>query len=326
MAQFRRIKVFISYSHSDGRQVAAIRQFLPLQLFDVYFDRNRLQPGWQWEPILLNMIRDADVFALMVGADTMDREYVNKEVDTFLEIHGASKRGLIPVLIDGCHKIPVKLSAFQALDLRGTDARSRARSIAQAIHGAFYVPTTEIAQSGRGPSQLPDPSAGEELSRLWEAGQIGASPHVLAQMVNLGVARMSIQCSHCELDMITMAPKQCEAPAVVVCVSCNTGSCETAFHLYGRFCTLIPPGDMFSRGTKMFYWCGTCRGPVCARCLDIEDDYPCPPHQVLSFRFLCPVCSGHVQVVPVLDTDMDRVSTECLRWARAGGPPDVQNS
>jgi hypothetical protein len=335
----KRIRVFISYSHSDGPQVESIPQFLPSQIFDVFFDGQRLYPGWKWEPKLMEMIRVADVFVLMLGADTLQREYVKKEVDVFLKSHDATERGIIPVLIDGCEKIPDQVASFQALDLRGQGAQSRARSIANAIHGAFFIPTSEIAEELSRTVRLSEKQRAlevkapqwtkqdaDEMRRKWESGEIGASPHVIAQMTNLGITRASIQCAHRELDMGSIQPRRCEASAVVVCAACSTGACAESFHVFGSFCTVLPPGDMFTPGTKMFYWCTSCRGPVCVRCLEIEDDYPCPPDQVLSFRFLCPTCRGHVQIVPVLEADMERIAGECLRWARASGPPDVNRT
>lgn len=327
MSFFKRIKVFISYSHSDKDHVSAISQFLPQQAFDVYFDRSRLHPGWTWEPLLLRMIEDADVLVLLVGADTMTRDYVNKEVEAFLArpIHGP-RRGLIPVLIDGCESIPSGLGEFQALDLRGADAQSRARTIGQAIHGAHFVPTAEVRTPERGLARAPEPGVGERLKEKWEAGQIGVDPSALAQMVNMRIVTTHLQCAHREADLATMEPKQCPAQAIVVCMACVMGACEESFHVYGRFCTVIPPEGMFEAGTKLFYWCPSCRGPVCVRCLGIEDDYPCPANRVLSHRFACPVCARNIQVVPVLQVDMRGVALEFLRWARAGGPPDVSNT
>ena len=290
----------------------------------MFFDRDRLYPGWTWEHALLQMICDADVFVLLIGAETLERDYVNKEVDTFLAgRQDSEKKGLIPVLIDGCKQIPPKVAAYQALDLRGSDAQSRARSIGQAIHGAFFVPTAEMTHSERRQSEERDEKAGERMQELWESGQIGLSPRAASQMLNLGIARSGVHCAHRELDMATMQPKQCQADVSVVCVACAMGACDEPFHLYGRFCTLLPPGDLFRSGTKLFYWCSSCHGPVCTRCLQIEDNYPCPPEQVLSYRFRCPACGAHIQVVPVLNVNMEGAAKECLRWARAGGPPDI---
>jgi len=324
MPQFKRIKVFISYSHSDAQQVEAIRQFLPLQLFDVFFDRDRLYPGWKWEPALLQTIRDAEVFVLLVGSETLERDYVNKELDTFLSgRQDSEKSGLIPVLIDGCTHIPDKIAAYQALDLRGSDAQARARSIGQAIHGAYFIPTAEMANSERCQSDQPDQTHREHLKQLWETGQIGISPQAAAQMMNLGIVRSGIQCAYKEMNFATMEPRPCSSAASVVCVACAMGACEEFFHLGMRFCTLLPPDDAFSLGTKLFYWCGSCHGPVCIRCLQIEDGYPCDPEQVLSYRFHCPACGGQIQIVPVLNVDLEGVTKECLRWARAGGPPGI---
>jgi hypothetical protein len=324
MTHFKRIKVFISYAHSDRQQAVALREYLPQQLFDVFFDRDRLFPGWTWEPGLLQTIRDADAFVLLVGAETLDREYVNKEVDTFLSSReSAATRGLIPVLIDGCETIPGKVAPYQALDLRGEDALSRARSIGQAVHGVFFLPATEQAHMERMSSREPEQGEGERLQRLWEAGEVGLSPQAASQLMNRGIVPSTVQCAHREMDVVTLQPKQCESVAAVLCVACTTGACEAAYHLYGRFCTLLPPGDLLGPGTKLFYWCGTCRGPVCVRCLEIQDDYPCAPDRVLSYRFHCPGCRSLIQVVPVLDVDMEGVARECLKWAQAGGPPVI---
>ena len=322
MSQFKRVKVFISYSHSDSEQVAGLRHFLAPQVFDVFFDRDRLHPGWQWEPALLQMIFDADVFVLLVGADTLDRDYVNRELDTFFSMKNeAGVRHLIPVLIDGCDRIPERVATYQALDLRGEDAQSRARAIGQAIHGALFIPPSERAQLDRMPVGDPKEGAGDAMQKAWEAGEISLSPQALSQMANLGIVKPNIQCAHREFDPVTMGAKQCESDADVVCPACTTGACEEPYHLFGRFCTVLPQGDMFSPGTKLFFWCGTCHGPVCVRCLGIQDDYPCPPDQVLSHRFHCPACRALIQVAPVLNVDFEGVARECLRWTKAGGPP-----
>ena len=122
-----------------------------------------------------------------------------------------------------------------------------------------------------------------------------------------------------------MGAKQCESDAKVICPACTTGACEEPYHLFGRFCTVLPPGDMFSPGTKLFFWCGTCHSPVCVRCLGIQDDYPCPPDQVLSYRFYCTACRSQIQVAPALNVDYEGVARECLRWTKAGGPPGIPN-
>jgi hypothetical protein len=159
------------------------------------------------------------------------------------------------------------------------------------------------------------------MRELWESGEIGLSPQAASQLMNLGIVESNVPCAHREMDPATLRPKPCESTADVVCVACLTGACEAAYHLYCRFCTLLPPGDLLEAGTKLFYWCGSCRSPVCVRCLGIQDDYPCAPDQVLSYRFHCPACRGQIQVVPVLDVDMEGVARECLRWVQAGGPP-----
>jgi hypothetical protein len=121
-----------------------------------------------------------------------------------------------------------------------------------------------------------------------------------------------------DLDAATVQPKACRKPAEAVCVACTRGTCDVPRHACDWFCTPLPPGDADSPGTKLFYWCETCKGPVCSRCLGIEEEYPCLPEQVLFYRFPCPNCGGAVRVVAVPDVDMEGAVKELLRRVKAG--------
>lgn len=124
--EFTRTKVFISYSHSAARPVRALLQFLPPQLFDVYCDVDRLHPGWQWEPVLNSIIRNADVLVMIVGKDFEQRPFLVREFELYSDAHRDAAR-VIPILIEERDDIPNLLSRFQVLDLRGADAPSRDR-------------------------------------------------------------------------------------------------------------------------------------------------------------------------------------------------------
>jgi hypothetical protein len=84
-----------------------------------------------------------------------------------------------------------------------------------------------------------------------------------------------------------------------------------AFHVYCRFCTSLPPAGPFERGSKLYYMCRQCQGPVCVNCLGIEDDYPCPSEQVPFHHFPCPACATPVQVMVVDEADLGAVA-KCL--------------
>ena len=319
--QFERYKVFVSYSHSESDQLQALLQFLPPQLFDIYCDLDRLHAGWEWEPRLESMIQGADVLLVMVGADYEERPFLARELAIYTQAHVDSAR-VVPVLIDGCGDIPPRLAHYQSVDLRGADAYKRARTIAHSIQGAARVPMRELTDAfGR----LSDPGSGgaPTLEPMQPPESAALTAGVFARLLNIGAVSANVPCPHRELDPTTMEVTMCDAPSVMICVACMKGSCAEAFHVYARFCTALQGADMFQSGTKLFFWCPTCSAPLCARCLGVEDDYPCPPEDVLSYRFSCLVCRRYVHVVPKLDADYGSVALECLRWAHASGPPGL---
>ena len=107
-------------------------------------------------------------------------------------------------------------------------------------------------------------------------------------------------CGHREHDPTNFSDpvKECSRTTEAQCVSCMEGRCSTGWHTYLAFCTITPGNNSpFDANTKFFYWCDDCQGPVCVRCLDLEDDYPCPFEELMSFPFHCPSCYQAVRVV-----------------------------
>jgi len=327
---FKRVRVFLSYAHQDREVVLETYEFLnsAAGLFDVFLDQERLYPGWKWESLLLSHLREADVLVLFLGQQTLQRTYVRKELETFLAAKADdSHRKVIPVCLPICDEIPVEVGAYQAIDLRQEHLGRQLRRLGQRIHDVMTAPATEIHcdPTSRPAGQTATPAeekGNSSIKELWEAGQIGIDPRALRQMVNRGILKHNFSCAYREYDPLTDGPRDCNAPAVVVCSACGRGACGHAHHLYSRFCTLLSSsGSLFTRDTKLFYWCPECVGPLCTLCLGIEDDYPCPPQEVLSHRFYCPSCRKIVMAVPVLDADYEGVSSYLKEWARAGGPP-----
>jgi hypothetical protein len=321
--RFRRIRVFVSYSHSDRQIVSSICEWLDSPVFDVFVDQNRLHPGWKWESLLMGALENADVLLLFVGSDTMSRPYVRKEIETYLgSKRPAGEHRIVPILLPGCTDLPTELSSYQWYDLRENIGSESVRLLGRTIWNAVHHPEPELARESRGPSIDTSRSSSDvvDIEKKWKSGEVAIGPTGLVQMVNLGILRHGIACRHRELDMATFAPRSCEALAKVLCIGCGKGTCSDPVHVYDWFCTVIPPQGMFERGVKLFYWCPNCRAPICTHCLGIEDDYPCPPDQVLSYRFRCPACQKIVQVVPVLEVDFKGVAETLLRWSRTGGP------
>jgi tetratricopeptide (TPR) repeat protein len=327
---FRRIKVFLSYAHTDREIVLQTYRFLrsAAGVFDVFLDQQRLYPGWAWESSLITHLREADVLVLFLGHNTLERPYVQKEFETFLEAKQEKyTRKVIPVFLPTCNEIPPEVSDYQGVDLRQEDMGRQLRRLGQAIHDVMFLPMSEISlrperQLGEQPVSPNKTEGRPSLEEKWAAGEVGIDPRALRQMINLGILRHDFHCAYSEHDLTSDRPRSCSVAAVVICCNCGLGACDHAFHLYDRFCTIIPPSSPVTLGTKLFYWCPQCNGPVCTRCLEIEDDYPCPPVDVLSYRFYCPSCRKVISVVPVLNVDYEGVSDQLKEWAHAGGPPN----
>jgi hypothetical protein len=126
-------------------------------------------------------------------------------------------------------------------------------------------------------------------------------------------------CSHSELDSSLSHAVRCQGAAVVRCVACGKGACRHPFHIHCAFLTVQPSCDPFSSGTRYVYLCDGCRGPVCVRCLGIEDDYPCPADQVPAYPFKCPKCGAILRVATITAADMERAGFEFLQLAGESG-------
>lgn len=321
---FGKARVFVSYSHADRQFAAAICDGLNSLVLDIFLDQSRLHPGWKWELRLMDALDKADVLLLLVGADTMSRPYVRKEIEAYLSSRKHSEQKIIPVLLPGSEGLPPELASYQWYDLRDNLGGESVRLLIRACWN-YYTglgPDEEIKMpEGKANADTSNNSHAAEIEKMWKSGEIGISPTALTQLINLGIAQVSTLCRHLEDDLITLAPKGCDSSVQVICIGCLRGTCTELFHVYCSFCTVLPPQLMFDKGTKLFYWCPNCHSPICTYCLGVEDDYPCPPEQVLSYRFRCPACRKTAQVVPILNVDFKGIAEAVIKWSRAGGPP-----
>src|SRR5260221_13420590 len=322
--QFKNEEVFISYSHTDNAiALRIIDQLNKIPVFNVYFDQSRLYPGDNWDEKLLDAVKLTDILVLLIGTDTMKRPYVQMEIEAFFTSHRSTVSRVIPVLLPGCTQLPAELSQYQWYDLR-SDNNQPLRPMVQVIWDAVFTTTPEMKQMtpdfSRITTDVDDAQGSASIKEKIESGQSYLSPTDLVFALNYGVVRTNMTCSHKEMDMASFQTKNCEGQARVLCIGCVKGTCSEPFHVYERFCTLLPPHGPFEEGVKFFYWCPHCKGPVCSYCLGIQDDYPCAPEQVVDYPFKCPACRQSLQVVPVFQADFKKVSESIQRWAHAGGP------
>jgi hypothetical protein len=89
--------VFISYS---SRDLAWVKRFHDDLVADanrharhdivVFFDKSRLEPGFVWEDRLVSAARGAAIMLPVLSARFFDSEYCQKEINAFIEAHGAT--------------------------------------------------------------------------------------------------------------------------------------------------------------------------------------------------------------------------------------------
>ncbi len=98
------LKVFLSYSHTDGSENAArLREELKIA-FDVWRDTEEMQGGESWREQLRNALHEVDIVILLLTPAAVTSPYVAEEWK------GARllKKPVIPVLITSCN-IPDEL-------------------------------------------------------------------------------------------------------------------------------------------------------------------------------------------------------------------------
>ncbi len=102
------LRVFVSYSHADSHVAARFRDYFGVFLQGyhldakevVYFDQDRLLAGDEYEPILEEAIRGADLFIFLVSVDSLKKERYCMRVEVPL----AAQYGIpiVPVILSRC--------------------------------------------------------------------------------------------------------------------------------------------------------------------------------------------------------------------------------
>lgn len=116
------LRLFISYSRRNEREMQAIRAALEAAAFEVTIDTNDLQSGDAWRPQLLELIRDADTIVFLITDASIASEICQWELDQCVRL---SKR-IMPVSIEArSREMPPQLGAIQLLPATGLFALER---------------------------------------------------------------------------------------------------------------------------------------------------------------------------------------------------------
>lgn len=120
MSKSRKLRVFISYTHTDISPVRKLYQDLSDGGFDVWLDEENLIPGQEWQIEIEKALHNSDVVIVCLSSNSVRKEgFVQKEykfaLDRTLEMP-EGKISLIPARLEECD-VPSRLLQFQYVDL-----------------------------------------------------------------------------------------------------------------------------------------------------------------------------------------------------------------
>jgi DNA-binding response OmpR family regulator len=113
-------KIFLSYSHFDEDQ--AIRLYSELKKFglSVWFDKETLLPGQDWETEIKKSIKDSDFVLLLLSSNSIGAKgFFQKELRLALDVLQTVPFGhiyILPARLDDC-EIPAQLAPIHYVDL-----------------------------------------------------------------------------------------------------------------------------------------------------------------------------------------------------------------
>ena|SRR6266849_3864678 len=98
---------FISYTHRDAQHLdrlvthfKAIERLVPFQF---WYDRRRLKGGDHFDQLIIDAIRDSEVFVLLVSPDFFASDYIfDKEIPAIAEKSRQTNCPVVPVILKRC--------------------------------------------------------------------------------------------------------------------------------------------------------------------------------------------------------------------------------
>jgi WD40 repeat protein len=148
--------VFLSHSTDDSAAVRELARQLERAGFAVWLDVERLPPAADWLSAIEGALREADIFAVYVGAAGI-RRWVDRELKAALIRSADDARfRILPILAPGAQpeQLPLILRQFQHLDLRKgplapAALRDRLAPILEAsAASAFLLPPDQAPYKG----------------------------------------------------------------------------------------------------------------------------------------------------------------------------------
>ena len=112
--------MFVSYAHPDIGVVRQVVRLLKDAGVRVWFDKDELLGGQDWEREISAQIRKCDLFLVCLSSRSIDRRgYFHKEIRIALDVAMTippAQLYMIPIRLDAC-EIPSELQRYHVLDL-----------------------------------------------------------------------------------------------------------------------------------------------------------------------------------------------------------------
>lgn len=117
------LKLFISYSHTDEKEIVRfIKHIAPLKtngLIENWYDR-KIIPGQEFQDKIDNNLQDADIICLFISADFLSSNACMKEKENALKYKRTKGIAVIPIILSTCGWLDDKdLSSLLALPIDG---------------------------------------------------------------------------------------------------------------------------------------------------------------------------------------------------------------
>jgi hypothetical protein len=113
-------RVFLSYARPDEKLVADVYRRLVAKGIDVWFDKESIKAGEEWEPTIKKALRSAKLVLVFLSKHTTTRDgFLNKEIHEALQVWDEKAPGkiyLIPVRLSD-HPIHERLTKFHWVDI-----------------------------------------------------------------------------------------------------------------------------------------------------------------------------------------------------------------
>src|SRR5262245_61641187 len=106
-------RIFISYAHRDGAELAArLAADLESRGFDVWLDRKRIKAGDRWDGEIQRALDGADVLLALLSDGSFNSDVCQAEQGWALD----SGKRVIPLRVQSACKVPLRLYTAQYLD------------------------------------------------------------------------------------------------------------------------------------------------------------------------------------------------------------------